>query len=105
MNETLFCNMGMLTPAEREAHILTTTRLMRAAQAVRERENGYEFIFPNETELIIDTGEFIAKERLCCPFLKFSLSVSSDSEPISLSLTGPAGTQEFLRLEFNGAIP
>ena len=46
---------------------------------------------------------FISNERLCCSFLEFSRNISSNSEPISLTLTGPEGTHEFLRAEFDGA--
>jgi len=96
--------MGVFTPAQREAHIQTTTELIQAIQRVQEVENGYELAFPNESEFISRIAEFILNERLCCPFLKFSLNVISNSEPVSLSFTGPLGTQEFLRAEFNGAI-
>lgn len=101
----LVCNMGVFTPSQREAHILTTTNLIRAIQRVQDVENGYEFTFPNESELISRIAEFITNERLCCPFLDFSLHVPSDRKPITLLLTGPAGTREFLRAEFEGAIP
>jgi hypothetical protein len=96
--------MGVFTPAQREFHIQTTTELAQAVRSVQEVENGYEFMFPNESELISKIAEFISNERLCCPFLKFSLNVFSNNEPVSLTLTGPVGTQEFLQAEFNGAI-
>lgn len=99
----LACNMGVFTLAQREAHIQITTELIRDVQAVREVENGYEIQFPNEAKLISKIAEFIANERLCCPFLEFNLKVVSN-HPVSLSLTGPLGTQEFLRAEFDGAI-
>ena len=99
----LACNMGVFTPAQREAHILNTTQLVQTIQSIQEIENGYVFIFPDETESIIELAEFISNERLCCPFLKFMLTVNSNNDPISLSLTGPIGTQEFLREEFSGA--
>jgi len=101
----LVCNMGVFTPDQRDLHIQTTTQLVQAIQRVHEVENGYQFLFQNETELISRIGEFIANERLCCPFLKFSFNVTSNKEPIALSLSGPIGTQEFLREEFAGAIP
>lgn len=101
----LVCNMGVFTPAQRESHIQRTTELIQSVQVVQEVADGYEFTFPNESELIIDIAEFISNERLCCPFLKFSLNVFPNSEPVSLTLTGPLGTQEFLRAEFEGAIP
>ena len=100
----LICNMDVFTPAQREAHIRTTTALIQSVQGVREVQNGYEFTFPGETEFISRVAEFISSERACCPFLKFSLTVFSEEAPITLSLTGPAGTQEFLRIEFDGAI-
>jgi hypothetical protein len=99
----LVCNMNVFTSAQREAHIQTTTELIQALQSVQEVKNGYEFTFPNETEFISKIAEFISNERLCCPFLKFTLNILSNREPLSLSLTGPIGTQEFLRAEFDGA--
>ena len=100
----LACNMDVFTSVQRESHIQATTQLVQAIQSIQEMENGYEFTFPNETEFISRIAEFISNERLCCPFLKFTLNVLSNSEPVSLSLIGPIGTQEFLRAEFGGAI-
>lgn len=101
----LVCNMGVFTTAQREAHIQTTTELIQSVLCVQEVENGYEFSFPNESNFLPKVAEFISNERLCCPFLKFTLNVFSKTEPITLTLTGPIGTQEFLRAEFDGAIP
>ena len=107
----LACNMGVFTPAQRESHIQTTMELIQAVLSVHGVENGYELRFPNETGLISRIADFISNERSCCPFVKFTLHVVSNSEPVSLSagllrlsLTGPIGIQEFLRAEFNGAI-
>jgi hypothetical protein len=97
--------MDVLTPQQRVSHIQTTTELIQAVQGVQEVENGYGFNFPNQTDMILKIAEFISMERLCCPFLQFSLRVAVDGEPISLTLTGPMGTLEFLRAEFEGAIP
>jgi hypothetical protein len=99
----LACNMDVFTPVQRENHIQTTMQLMQGLQSVEELKNGYKLIFPNETVFISKIAEFISNERLCCPFLEFNLNIRSNSEPISLSLIGPAGTHEFLQAEFNGA--
>ena len=100
----LVCNMNVFTPAQRDSHIQMTMELIQAVESVQGVENGYELRFPNENEFIARIAEFISNERLCCPFLKFSLMVVSNNAPVSLSLTGPMGTQEFLRAEFGGAI-
>ena len=99
----LACNMDVFTLEQREAHIQTTMELIPGVQRVQEIENGYEFQFPSEAEFISRIAEFISNERLCCPFLEFNLNIISN-HPVSLSLTGPVGTQEFLRAEFGGAI-
>jgi hypothetical protein len=92
--------MDVFTPAEREEHVQSTRRLYQSTQSVHEVESGYEFTFPNESEMIIGLGKFISNERRCCPFLAFTLKISSNNAPISLLLTGPEGTHEFLRAEF-----
>ena len=102
---SLVCNMNVFTPAQRENHIQTTTQLFQSVQAIQDAENGYEFIFPNSSgsEILPKITEFISNERRCCPFLKFTLTIDTDPQPISLVLTGPEGTQEFLRAEFTEA--
>ena len=96
----LACDMNAFTPVERELHIQTTKELFRSLQAIRNAENGYEFRFPNSSELIVNMAEFISRERLCCPFLEFTLKVLPGNGPLTLLLTGPEGTQGFLYAEF-----
>ena len=102
-DKPIYCNMDVFTSAERENHIQTTTRLFQTVQGIHVTQNGYEFIFPNGSESIAAFAEFISNERRCCPFLDFTLKIFSKDQPISLALTGPEGTQEFLREEFSDA--
>lgn len=44
-------------------------------------------------------AEFITLERLCCPFLSFQLAVAEEKGPLWITLTGPEGVNDFLRLE------
>jgi hypothetical protein len=99
----LACNMSVFTPAERESHIQTTKQLFQSVQTIHDVAHGYEFNFPNSSEIITRMAEFISGERLCCSFLEFTLKVPPGNEPIALVLTGPEGTQEFLRAEFSEA--
>ena len=98
----LACDMNVFTPAEREHHIQQTLQLYRTVLDIRETGNGFEFTFPHTTELA-KLAEFISNEKLCCPFLEFTLRIEPNEKPISLTLTGPEGTQEFLREEFSEA--
>ena len=99
----LACNMNVFTPVERESHIQTATQLFQTVQRVHDTEQGYEFIFQTESATIVKLAEFISKEQLCCPFLEFTLKFIPNYETTSLLLTGPEGTQEFLRAEFKEA--
>ena len=96
----LACNMNVFKPAERELHIQITNKLFQSLKNIHEAENGYEFSFPESSEILMSMAKFISNERLCCPFLEFTLKVLPENEVISLLLTGPEGTQEFLRAEF-----
>jgi hypothetical protein len=98
----LACDMGVFTSTQREAHIQNTDQLIQTIQSIGELENGYQFTFPNESRTISMVAEFISNERLCCPFLQFTMKINSNNEPLTLSLTGPIGTQDFLRAEFEG---
>jgi hypothetical protein len=97
----LACNMNVFTPAERELHIQTTNTLFQSVRNIREADSGYEFNLPGTSDTIVQVAEFISRERLCCPFLEFRLEVLPDYEVSTLLLTGPEGTQEFLRAEFS----
>ena len=48
---------------------------------------------------VSETAEWIEMERLCCPFLSFRLETNSEPGH-RLTMTGPDGTAEFLRIEF-----
>jgi hypothetical protein len=101
----IICNMDVFTPVERENHVRNTDQLFRSVQDIREAENGFIFIFPqtNGSENIARFAEFIYNERRCCPFLEFTLKIAPNNKPISLLLTGPEGTPEFLHEEFREA--
>jgi len=103
ISSPLVCNMDVFTPEERENHIQNTLHLYKNVQVIHEAPNGYEFLFPANSETITKLAEFITNERLCCPFLEFDLKISPNDQPISLTLSGPEGAREFLREEFNEA--
>ena len=92
--------MDVFTPAQRENHIQNIAQLFQSVQEVHEVADGYQFMFLANIELT-QLADFISEERLCCPFLEFTLKIEPNENKVSLTLTGPTGTQEFLREEFN----
>lgn len=75
---------------------------VRAAMAeVRELENGYSYKFPLVGETLAELTNLIQLEHQCCPFLTFTLTIESGADSVTLALTGPPGTKQFLAETFN----
>ena len=75
-------------------------RVVRQATASAEVEYGVQLTFPAAS--LADVAAVIEAERACCRFLRFTLVVEPDGGPLSLTLTGPPGTREFLDALFVG---
>jgi hypothetical protein len=96
----LACNLGALDAGSRSDHISSAGHLLNdVAQERRESTEGFSFRFTAEDYSRI--VEFIANERLCCPFFHFTLEVSPAQGPIWLHLTGPDGAKSFLQAELS----
>ena len=64
-----------------------------------EVEDGYCFTFNYSEELLFRLAEFVKLEKESCPFLDFKITATGNTSMISLSLGGPEGTKEFIKLE------
>jgi len=51
-------------------------------------DDGYEYVFEAEPELIDDLVEFINYERRCCPSFNFALLFDSNNGPVRLRIYG-----------------
>ncbi len=80
---------------KREATLLAQFR--SAVVATEELPDGYVFHVPGDKKSIGVVWEAIVAERECCPFLTFELTAQPNMGPVSVRVTGPAGTKEFLK--------
>ena len=62
--------------------------------------DGLRLKFAASTETLSAIMQTIDAERQCCRFLRFSITIEPDGGPISVELTGPPGTREFLNSLF-----
>ena len=100
--ETPFaCDMLAISPEERPRHEANIAQLQRAIAEVKELPDGYAFRFAASQTTILLLGEFIARERLCCPFFTFELVAERDDGAVWLSLRGRVGVKEFILAELN----
>ncbi len=96
------CNMGVFSPEARERHAAVVKWLKASVLDGRELPDGRRYRFAPEPSALTMLAEFIALERLCCPFFEFTLRLGSGSQTLWLDLTGPEGTREFVSHEFRG---
>lgn len=98
------CDMSAIEPGLRAGHVSTGAALFRAAEQIVELPDGYAFRLPPVSETLLTMAEFISLERLCCPFLAFSVEVEPEGGPFWLRLTGREGVRAFIREEVSGLL-
>jgi hypothetical protein len=93
------CDLAAIPAGEREAHAALARQLFfEAARERHELAGGYTFQF--RAEEYPRLVEFIANERLCCPFFHFTLEMTPGRGPIWLRITGGEGVKAFVQSEF-----
>jgi hypothetical protein len=99
-NESPFaCDMSAIEPGDRPKHLATIETLFGMVQEITELPNGYAFRLPGESHVWRLASDFVALERLCCPFFDLNLGVEREHGSIHLSLTGREGVKPFIIAE------
>lgn len=70
--------------------------LVRRATARVPLPDGYRWVFTPTEGLLAEVARVVDTERRCCRFLRFSVEIEADGGPVSLRVTGPPGTVQFL---------
>jgi hypothetical protein len=86
--------------SDAELHKRVATLLARFESAViptAELSDGYVFRVPGDKKWMGIVWETIVAERECCPFLTLELTAQPNMGPVSVRLTGSAGTKGFLK--------
>jgi hypothetical protein len=91
-NLPVVCTLTPEAIATRKAALLP--RLVQRAMSRENATDGVRLRLPADAWSALATT--VEAERQCCRFLRFEITVEADGGPISLSLTGPPGTREFL---------
>ena len=99
------CDMTAIAAEQRSAHLANITKLFRAVESIRELPNGYSVRLPNDSDVLFMAAEFIALERLCCPFFDFNLEIEREGGAVWLSLTGREGVKPFIMAEIGHHLP
>ena len=97
------CNPNAISAEQSERWMVVGKQMYQAIQEVRELSNGYAFRLPSDSAILLIIAEDLTIERLCCPFLRFTLDIAPAGGPVWLSFTGPEGTKTFLKFSFEEA--
>ena len=89
------CTLSPDTMTTRRAGLLPG--LAARAQRREDLPGGVRLQFAPSGETLAAIAATIDAERQCCRFLTFDLHVEAGEGPIALSVTGPAGTHDFLQ--------
>ena len=100
----LACDMTAIPAEQRPVHLATSKDLFSRIEEFRELADGYEFQLAPGPDLIVKLAQFVALEKLCCPFLHFAIEVEPEHGPVRLRLTGREGVKAFIREEISGLL-
>src|SRR4029453_17593779 len=91
------CNPNALTPQQQERWLEIGTQMYAAVQEVQELPDGYAFRLPSSSEMLLIVAEDLNYDRLCCPFIRYTLELEPNEGPYWLRFTGGEGVKDFLR--------
>jgi hypothetical protein len=95
------CDRSALTPQQRKRHFDELSPALQARKkSIRELRDGFEFEFPSDTPTFQLVSEWVAGERLCCPFFDIDVHVERERGSLWLRLTGREGVKQFIRSDF-----
>ncbi len=95
----LSCDLFVLSDRDRTRRDELVSALGHSLRELYELEQGYGMVFEPSTSTLAELVEFIALERLCCPFLNFELRVQEENGPMRLEMSGRGGVKQFLSTE------
>ena len=103
MNELpIVCTLNADALAARREDLLAVLR--ERCERLERTPSGCRLQFAASSETLHAIARIVDAERQCCQFLEFRLTVSPGLGPITLDVTGPEGTVEFLE-DLGVAVP
>jgi hypothetical protein len=92
--------LSQLGPELQERRRTVLEKLRGTVLEVKELADGFAYSFSAEGNRFKELADMIDLERQCCPFLQFCVTVAAGNGPLTLEITGPEGTKDFLLSTF-----
>jgi hypothetical protein len=94
------CDPSAVPAEEREQWIAAGKHVYASVQDIQELPMGYTFTLAPDSVLLRTLANYLASERLCCPFLHFTVEIEVNGGPFRLQLTGGPGVKDYIRSVF-----
>ena len=94
-SQPIACTLTPIELATRRTELLPG--LLSKANTQETIPEGFRWSFSETDGLLHNVVSVIEAERRCCRFLRFRFTLESDGGPLWVEVTGPEGTQDFLR--------
>ena len=95
----LACRWSVLSAVQQERQRVLYRQLRADVEEVVELEDGYAFRHSSDRAVLLAVAEFVANERLCCPFFEFGITVERDGGPVWLRMRGEGEAKRLLEAE------
>ena len=103
-DQPIACDPNALTPDQQEYWVKEIVpKLYREVQEIQELPNGWVWRLPSTSQVLTLVAEDLNMERLCCPFVNYTLEIEPNRGPFWLRMTGSEGVKEFLKMAFEAA--
>jgi hypothetical protein len=103
-NQPIVCDPNALTADQQEYWVKEIVpKLYEQVQEIQELPNGWVWRLPSTPEVLTLVAEDLNMERLCCPFVNYTLEIEPNHGPFWLRMTGGEGVKEFLKMAFESA--
>ena len=103
-DQPIACDPNALTPDQQEYWVKEIVpNLYREVQEIQELPNGWVWRLPSAPHVLTLVAEDLNMERLCCPFVNYTLEIEPNRGPFWLRMTGGKGVKEFLKMAFEAA--
>lgn len=84
-------------PERREREAILIAQFRSTVISITELADGYAFQLSSGKDSLTLVSELMIAERECCPFLTFQLTAEPNTGTLTLRVTGPDGSKEFLK--------
>jgi len=98
------CDPNAIAPDQQEYWVKEIVpKLYKAVQEIQELPDGWVWRLPSSPEILSLVAVDLNIERLCCPFVHYTLEIEPNRGPFWLRMTGGEGVKEFLRMAFEAS--